>query len=199
MDASRKTLFRPVGIRELELILAADSRAFPPRLPEQPIFYPVLNQEYAVEIARDWNAPSAHGAGFVTRFEVELEYVSRFEEKTVGARRHTELWVPAEELTEFNRHIVGRILVVAAFFGDGFQGCVPKGGRLAGQDARAQLETLSNLGDDQLVDELRINAIPCQANSLYWRTLKSSTLDRVVRAWNQAQPDLLLPGEGVLG
>lgn len=53
--------------------------AFPPRLPEQPIFYPVLNQEYAVEIGRDWNAPSAHRAGFVTRFEVEQPYVSRFE------------------------------------------------------------------------------------------------------------------------
>src|SRR5579872_7003593 len=117
MSVLTKTLFRPVGIRELELILAAGSRAFPPRLPEQPIFYPVLNQEYAVEIARDWNARSAHRAGFVTRFEVEQAYVSRFEEETVGARRHTELWVPAEELAEFNSHIIGRILLVAAFFG----------------------------------------------------------------------------------
>jgi hypothetical protein len=199
MSVSTKTLFRPVGIRELELILGADSRAFPPRLPEQPIFYPVLNLEYAVEIARDWNAPSAHRAGFVTRFEVEQAYVSRFEEKTVGARRHTELWVPAEELVEFNKHIVGRILVVAAFFGDGFQGCIPKVGRLAGQDARAQLETLSNLGDDQLVDELRTNAIPCQANYMFWRSLKSSTLGRIVTAWKQVHPDIPLPGEGVPG
>jgi len=196
---STKTLFRPVGIRELELILAADSRAFPSRLPEQPIFYPVLNQEYAVEIARDWNAPSAHKAGFVTRFEVEQAYVSRFEEKTVGARRHTELWVPAEELAEFNRHIVGRIMVVAGYFGDGFQGCIPKVGRLAGQDAHAQLETLSSLSDDQLVDELRTNAIPCQANYLYWRELKSSTLGRVIAAWKQVHPHIPLPGERVPG
>ena len=199
MSVSTKNLFRPVGIRELELILGADGRAFPPRLPEQPIFYPVLNQDYAVEIARDWNAPSAHRAGFVTRFEVEQAYVSRFEEKTVGARRHTELWVPAEELAEFNRHIVGRILVVAAYFGDGFQGCIPKTGRLAGLDARAQLETLSKLGDDPLVEELRRNGIPCQANYLYWRERMPSTLSRVVAAWKQAHPDLPLPGEGVPG
>jgi hypothetical protein len=199
MSASTKTLFRPVGIRELELILAANSRAFPPRLPEQPIFYPVLNQEYAVEIARDWNAPSEHQAGFVTRFEVEQDFVSRFPEKTVGARRHTELWVPAEELAEFNRHIVGRILVVAAFFGIGFQGSVPQTGLLAGQDARKQLETLSSLGDDQLVDELQINAIPCQANYLYWRELKLNALIRVVTAWKHMHPEIPLPGEGVPG
>jgi len=199
MSVLTKTLFRPVGIRELELILAAGSRAFPPRLPEQPIFYPVLNQEYAVEIARDWNARSAHRAGFVTRFEVEQAYVSRFEEETVGARRHTELWVPAEELAEFNSHIIGRILLVAAFFGDGFQGCVPQTGRLAGQEARAQLETLSSLDDDKLVDELRSNGIPCQANYLYWREMMPSKLSRVVAAWKQVHPDIPLPGEGVPG
>ena len=38
------TLFRPVGPKELELIRAANFRAFPPRLPDQPIFYPVLTE-----------------------------------------------------------------------------------------------------------------------------------------------------------
>jgi len=33
---------------------------------------------------------------------------------------HNELWVPAEELEEFNRNIVGEIRVVSAFFGEGF-------------------------------------------------------------------------------
>ncbi|HLY73522.1 MAG TPA: hypothetical protein VKU80_05340 [Planctomycetota bacterium] len=168
---SAKTLFRPVGIRELELILAADSRAFPPRLPEQPIFYPVLNQSYAAQIARDWNASGEHRAGFVTRFEVEQSYVSRFQEQTVGARRHRELWVPAEELAEFNRHITDRIRVVAAFFGDEFEGCIASSGRLAGMDARTQLETLSDLDDALLADEIRHHAVPCQANYLYWRHL----------------------------
>jgi hypothetical protein len=32
-----------------------------------------------------------------------------------GGSLHTELWVPAEELEEFNRHIVGKIEVVAEF------------------------------------------------------------------------------------
>jgi hypothetical protein len=61
MDVETVTLFRPVGLKELDLIRQSDYRAFPPRLPSQPIFYPVLTEEYAVQIARDWNAkdPSA--------------------------------------------------------------------------------------------------------------------------------------------
>jgi hypothetical protein len=37
------TLWRPVGPEELALVEASGRRAWPPRLPEQPIFYPVLN------------------------------------------------------------------------------------------------------------------------------------------------------------
>src|SRR5689334_6520371 len=101
-----EVLYRPVGIKEMELILETDSKAFPPRLPEQPIFYPVLNFEYASQIARDWNAKSPEGAGFVTQFEVDAAYVSHFEEHVVGNKVHRELWVPANELDEFNKHIV---------------------------------------------------------------------------------------------
>ena len=116
-------LYRPVGPKELELIAEAGYRKFPPRLPEQPIFYPVLNFEYAEQIARDWNAKSGNFAGFVTRFEVEDAYVSRFEVHTVGRRGlHEELWVPAEELEEFNAHVIGKITVEAAYYGDGFVG-----------------------------------------------------------------------------
>jgi hypothetical protein len=61
------TLWRPVGPEELELIRASGMRSFPPRFPEQPIFYPVLSEAYATKIARDWNVP-ASGAGYVTRF-----------------------------------------------------------------------------------------------------------------------------------
>jgi hypothetical protein len=107
-------LFRPVGPKELELIEAAGFRAFPPRLPDQPIFYPVLNQGYAEQIARDWNVP-ASGAGYVTRFDVDAAFVSRYPRQVVGGREHEELWVPAEELEEFNRHIVGTIEIVAEF------------------------------------------------------------------------------------
>ena len=108
------TLYRPVGPRELKLIEARGWRAFPPRLPEQPIFYPVLNEEYATQIARDWNTRES-GSGFVTKFEVDAQFASRYEVQTVGGSLHKELWVPAEELEEFNRNIIGGIKVIAEF------------------------------------------------------------------------------------
>lgn len=107
-------LYRPVGPRELALIAASGFREFPPRLPEQPIFYPVTNQAYAEQIARDWNVP-ASGSGYVTRFAVDSQFLARYPIQTVGGREHTELWVPADELGEFNAHIVGLIDVVATF------------------------------------------------------------------------------------
>jgi hypothetical protein len=114
-------LYRPVGLRELELIAQTGFKAFPPRLPEQPIFYPVLNFEYAQQIARDWNTQSNSFAGFVTKFEVEDNYVAKFDIQVVGSRIHQELWVPAEELTEFNSHIIGKITIEAAYYGENFQ------------------------------------------------------------------------------
>jgi hypothetical protein len=113
------TLYRPVGERELELIRATDMRAFPPRLHGQPIFYPVLNEAYAVEIARDWNTvdPVSGFAGYVTRFAVRAEFLAEFEVKTVGAARHQEYWIPAERLEDFNRAIVGQIELIAEFRG----------------------------------------------------------------------------------
>ncbi len=110
-------LFRPVGQAELDLIEQAGWREYPPRLPHQPIFYPVTNRAYAEQIAPDWNTKDeASGfVGYVTRFEVNSEYVSRFERKVVGGSEHEELWVPAEELEEFNKQIIGTIEVVAEF------------------------------------------------------------------------------------
>ena len=111
---STKTLYRPVGPAELDLIRDSGWREFPPRLPEQPIFYPVLNQEYAAQIARDWNVKES-GSGFVTRFEVNSDYLERFPRQVVGGSQHEELWVPAEELEVFNSNIVGLIEVVESF------------------------------------------------------------------------------------
>ena len=108
------TLYRPVGPRELELIRQSGWRRFPPRLPDQPIFYPVLNEDYAVQIARDWNVP-ASGAGYVTRFQVRSEVADQYPVQTVGGSQHQELWVPAEELDRFNDAIVGLIEVTAEF------------------------------------------------------------------------------------
>lgn len=109
-----QTLFRPVGPQELALIEESGWKAFPPRLPDQPIFYPVMNEDYAIQIARDWNVP-ASGSGFVTRFAVDGDYLSRFTEQVVGGSMHPELWVPAEELEEFNQHIIGLIEVTQRF------------------------------------------------------------------------------------
>ncbi|MGW2250525.1 ADP-ribosylation/crystallin J1 [Kitasatospora sp. NPDC001660] len=112
--ATTTTLWRPTGPEELALVEAADWRAWPPRLPEQPIFYPVLNEDYAIRIARDWNVP-ASGVGYVTRFEVETAFLARYPVQQAGGRTILELWVPAQELDEFNRHIVGRIEVAHEF------------------------------------------------------------------------------------
>jgi hypothetical protein len=89
-------------------------RAFPPRLPEQPIFYPVTTEDYAVKIARDWNVP-ASGAGFVTRFEVLKSFLDNYDVQEAGGRAHCEYWIPAEDLPAFNAAIVGEIEVVAEF------------------------------------------------------------------------------------
>ena len=108
------TLWRPVGPKELELIQQSGMRSFPPRLPDQPIFYPVLTEEYAVKIARDWNVP-ASGAGFVTRFQVKRSFIDRYDVQEAGGRSHLEYWIPAEALDAFNAAIVGPIEVVQSF------------------------------------------------------------------------------------
>jgi hypothetical protein len=107
-------LYRPVNQAELDLIEASGWRAFPPRLPEQPIFYPVLNEEYAHQISRDWNVPY-YGVGYVVRFAVDAEYLKQFVVQNVGDTQHNELWVAAEQLAEFNQHIQGPIEVTATF------------------------------------------------------------------------------------
>ncbi|HWT98748.1 MAG TPA: hypothetical protein VN229_14070, partial [Terriglobales bacterium] len=107
-------LYRPVGPKELALIEASGWRSFPPRLLDQPIFYPVLTEEYAVKIARDWNVPSS-GAGFVTRFAVARSYLDKYRIEEAGGRDHLEYWIPAEDLQAFNAAIVGLIEVIASF------------------------------------------------------------------------------------
>ncbi|MGC4762412.1 hypothetical protein ACLQ20_06090 [Micromonospora sp. DT46] len=107
-------LWRPTGPKELGLVRDSGWRKWPPRLPDQPIFYPVLNEDYAVMIARDWNVP-ASAVGYVTRFHVETDFLSRYPVRQAGGDTILELWVPAEELDEFNAHIVGLIEVVHEF------------------------------------------------------------------------------------
>jgi hypothetical protein len=114
MNVETTILYRPVGPKELDLIRASGYRAFPPRLPQQPVFYPVLTVEYARQIARDWNVKDS-GAGYVTRFAVRKEFAGRYAVQTVGSSAHQELWIPAEDLAEMNRNIVGLIEVVEEY------------------------------------------------------------------------------------
>ena len=104
-------LFRPTGQAEIDLVAATGYRRWPPRLPEQPIFYPVTNERYAREIAEKWNLRD-EGVGYVTRFEVAEAFMARYPVHTVGASHHTEWWIPAAELEDLNGHIVGRIEVI---------------------------------------------------------------------------------------
>ncbi|TWT47871.1 hypothetical protein Pla22_52380 [Rubripirellula amarantea] len=121
-------LYRPVGLVELELIAESGWAAYPPRLAHQQIFYPVLNFKYASAIANNWNTKddaSGH-CGFVTEFDVDDDFAARYDIQTVGDRDDVELWVPSEELDDFNNAIEGRIVVTASYYGDGFVGTVDK-------------------------------------------------------------------------
>ena len=117
-ETETTVLYRPVGTNELALIRESGNTRFPPRLPEQPIFYPVLNESYATQIARDWNAKhNRDKVGYVTRFHVRTDFLRRYDVQVVGGSEHQEYWIPAEALEEFNRNIVGKIEVIAEYRG----------------------------------------------------------------------------------
>lgn len=116
-ETATVTLYRPTGPEELALVERTGFRRWPPRLPEQPIFYPVTNEIYAKEIAIKWNTKSS-GIGYVTRFRVKKEFMDRFNVETVGASYHTEWWIPAEQLDELNSNIVGLIEVIGEYRDD---------------------------------------------------------------------------------
>jgi len=117
------TLYRPLGEKEMILIMESGYKKFPPRLDWQPIFYPVLDEDYASEIAEKWNTRDEAGnyLGFVTSFEVLKETADQYPAQNVGARNHNELWVPSEELETFNEAIVGKIKVLRVFMGKDFK------------------------------------------------------------------------------
>ncbi len=117
------TLYRPVGQKELDLIKGSGNKRFPPRLEWQPIFYPVMNQAYAEQIAFEWNTKDEFSgySGYVTAFDMPEEYIQQFPVQNVGGNIHNELWVPTEQLEEFNNKIVGEIRVVNSFYGEKFK------------------------------------------------------------------------------
>ncbi len=133
-------LYRPIGLTELKLIAESGFEKFPPRLEWQPIFYPVLNEEYASQIANDWNSEDdfSGNCGFVTQFNVKTEYLKNFQVQNVGGFIHEELWVPAKELDTFNANIIGLIKVIKGFFGEKF--ILPK--------EKVLIETIKKLRND---------------------------------------------------
>ncbi|QDE86161.1 hypothetical protein [Myxococcus xanthus] len=164
------TLYRPVGLKEAELILDSGCSAFPPRLPDQPIFYPVMSAEYARQIARDWNTPDAGSghAGFVTAFDVGTDYVSRFPVRTAGNSLHQELWVPAEELATFNQNIHGPVRFTEAWYVTGYLGPDTTLGPL-----ERQLLALFEQSSDAL-PLIQANTAVCLFNSAWWSSTPAS-------------------------
>jgi hypothetical protein len=197
-----KKLYRPIGLRELELILNSNSKGYPPRLDWQPIFYPVLNFQYAAQIAGEWNAPDEFSSyvGFVTEFEIDANYVSKFNVENVGSFEHNELWVPSEELTEFNSHIVGHIQVSKAFYGSKYMGKVENTISFKEADADAQFEKISQLIDNQLVKTVTSERNAVYINFAYWlnKGYDKSVLDKTKEIWREKHPNLNLNTEGVV-
>jgi tetratricopeptide (TPR) repeat protein len=196
-------LYRPVGLEEMALIYDSGMKSFPARLPQQPIFYPVLDLEYARKTASGWNARNGPMAGYVTRFTVEDEYISQFEEHTVGKSRFQELWIPAEEVEEFNRHITGHIKVVEAHFGEEFEGFIPDRFGLQGKRAVEQFSLLANSYLYKRMDfylEIKRNHKAVFLNYPFWLThefknpgLKEKILQAIKEAWLTAFPRIPLP------
>jgi tetratricopeptide (TPR) repeat protein len=196
-------LYRPVGLQELELIYDSGMKAFPARLPQQPIFYPVLNLEYARQTASDWNAKNGQFAGYVTQFKVEDQYISQFEKHTVGSSEHEEFWIPAEEMEEFNKHIIGHIKVVEAHFGEGFQGFIPEQFSLQGKNAVEQFTLLANSYLYKRMDfylEIRRNHKAVFLNYPFWQKyefknpgLKEKILKAIKETWLTSFPQIPLP------
>jgi hypothetical protein len=201
------TLFRPVGLHELSLIWDLGMREFPPRLPHQPIFYPVTNVEYATRIARDWNTKESSFAGYVSKFAVAESYLARFEPHTVGSAMHVEYWIPAEQLKEFNASIEGRISVESGFFGPTFNGFVPERFGLKRKDAVEQFVTMAKTWDYSrmnFVCEVSANRKAVFLNFLFWAQFdfnslaidtkqRDSTIAHLREAWEFNHIEIPLP------
>jgi hypothetical protein len=185
-------LFRPVGLHELALIWDKGMRGFPARLPHQPIFYPVANEEYARQIAKEWNTVDEKSgfAGFVTIFELDGNYLSNFEPHTVGSSKHVEYWIPAESLSSFNDALRGLISLQNGFFGAAFVGHVLDAFSLKGKDAIAQFVALHKSWKYSTFDvalEISANRKSVFLNWLFW-----SCHDFSKWGINQEQREILL-------
>ena len=200
-------LYRPMDIEELRLVYETGMKAFPPRKPEQPIFYPVLTVEYANEIAQHWNAESRSASGYVARFDLDDAYGARFEPQKVGGSHHVELWVPAAELSAFNEHISPPIMIVGAHFGNSFRGYIPDRFGLQGKDVTVQFAVLARTMKYSGMDfryEIAANHLAIFLNYGFWTQstftdegIEEAEQERVLLAikkiWLDIFPEIHLP------
>ncbi|SES87999.1 hypothetical protein [Paenibacillus sp. NFR01] len=203
-----KTLFRPVGLIEMKLILDLELNGFPPRLPEQPIFYPVLNQAYADQIALEWNTKDKvfGSVGFVTEFNVASPFIDKYEEQIVGSRNHNELWIPAEDLEELNNNIEGQIKIVNVFYGSNYKGLTPELTIFEDKNPKEQFIIWKEILDYNSMDfycEIKDNWKYIYMNFAFWKktefiefgitdATKSEVLSTMKEYWNDHFPQTKL-------
>jgi hypothetical protein len=183
-------LYRPLGLLELERVLATNAKAFPARLAWQPIFYPVLNIEYATQISVEWNMPAEPGfCGFVTEFEVPEQYLEKYEVQVVGGSMHEELWIPAEELGDLNKQIIGCIQIVKAFYSEFYQGVVENTQVFKKLTAHQQIDLIAKASDWE--DLFKKEHIAIQINYNYWRQFADyqEISDKIKLIWQEVLPD----------
>jgi hypothetical protein len=200
-------LYRPVGMSELILIYQSRMRKFPPRLPEQPFFYPVLNFRYAEQISKEWNIKRSPFIGYVTRFEVNEDYAAKFERHVVGESWHEELWVSAGALEQFNEHIHPPIQVVSAYFGDKFRGHIPNKCGMKDRSVVEQFILLEQQHQSSTQDfhgEIAANHLTVFLNYLFWAgrdfsqhnispARREQILSAIHSVWAEAFPEIPLP------
>ncbi|WP_337100030.1 hypothetical protein [Paenibacillus sp. YIM B09110] len=189
----------------MKLMLDGDLKGFPPRLPEQPIFYPVLNKPYADQIARSWNTKDKFSGyvGFVTEFKVASPFIDQFEEQVVGAGMHNELWIPSEQVEELNQNILGRIQLVDVFYGNDYMGLEQEGNTLDNKSLVEQFIYLKdkmsiNMNDSKLL--IREHWQQIFMNACYWNfaelgiteQVKADTLSSMIHCWDEIFPDFNL-------
>ncbi|MFR7591292.1 MAG: hypothetical protein ACLUVC_07615 [Longibaculum sp.] len=169
-------LYRPVGLYEMKKILETDCKAFPPRQKEQPYFYPVLNKSYAKEIAF-WNVKDKNSGyvGFITEFDVEDSYIEKYDVHCVGNETHLELWIPAEDLYNFNKNIINQIKIVDVYYGDDYKGLPPRGvSGFKETDVYKQIELLQNIikyNEFDFYGTVLVEWELLNLNLLFWKSL----------------------------
>ena len=182
-------------------------RGFPPRLPHQPIFYPVANREYATQIARDWNTKDSSFAGYMTKFSVDDSHLGNYQPHTAGSATHVEYWIPAEHLSAFNASIQGMIAIESAYFGLEFKGFVPDRFGLKGKDAVAQFVAMAKTWDYGRMDfvcEVSTNRKAVYLNFLFWAQFdftalgvnqqqRDAIIEKLREAWDFNRIDVPLP------